>query len=217
MTLSELTRLSDFTLSGQLTYIAAKAVSDPTEYGFTAPQAASLESAAETFSSSLNDWNAAKGSYDEASEAKANQRQAAVEVFTQLLNLMYATPTVTPEAISSLSLTPRNGARSPIVPVTPTDFIATPFADGTVELKWNRNGNKYGVVFEVETAGADLSDWQIGLSTTRSKVRVSGFTPGVPAWFRVRATKNGVDSEFSFNSGIYIPAPGGSGSMEVAA
>lgn len=217
MTLSELIRLNDHSLSAKLTYIAAKAVSDPAEYGFTAPEAASLEAVAETFASSLTDWEAAKGSYDEASEAKANERQGAIDAFTQLLNLMYATPSVTPEAISSLTLTPRSGTRTPVVPVTPTDFIATPFADGTVELKWNRNGNKYGVVFEVETASADQTDWHIGLSTTKTKLRVGGFAPGVPAWFRVRASKNGLSSEFSFNSGIYIPAPEGSGSLEVAA
>lgn len=215
MTLSELRDLNDATLGGKLTYIAGQIVLSPSTYGLTVPQGTQLSDIAELFATSLVDMEAARGVFDGAMEAKENLRESALEMFGQLLSVMYAQPAVTPEAISGLTLTPRSGVKVPITPVEPANLVATPSANGTVRLSWRPNGNKYGVIYEIEAADADESNWTVISTTTKTKITLSGFAPGTPKWFRVRATKNGLVSEFSFNAGIYIPIPGES--MEAAA
>lgn len=208
MTLSELRQLSDATLGGKLIFISGQIVAAPTSFGLTVPQATSLADKADLFATALTDLEAARGSFDGAFEAKNNLRESALDLFGQLLSVMYAQPAVTPESIASLTLTPRSDTKSTIVPVQPVDFLATPFADGTVKLTWKPGANKYGVVYEVESADADESNWSVIASTTKTKLTLSGFAPGAPKWFRVRATKNGLSSVYSFHSGIYIPIPG---------
>ena len=121
---------------------------------------------------------------------------------------MYATPSVSPSEIMTLGLEPRATTRTPIVPSTPQTPLATPFADGTVKITWSRGDNKYGVVYEIECSDADESNWAVCGTTTKQAITLSGFDPGVPKWFRIRATKNEEYSDYSFNTGIYIPVPG---------
>ena len=206
--LNALRSLNDTSLAGKLTYISSTIVAAPATFGLTAPQAASLEASAEVFATSIVDAEEARGAFQSAIEVKDNQRESSLELFGQLLNLMYAQPAVTPGAIASLTLDPRSTTKTPVVPSQPQDFLATPFADGTVKLSWKPGANKYGVVYEVEAADADESNWAVVATTTKSRITVAGFEAGTPKWFRVRATKNGQSSVYSFNSGIYIPIPG---------
>ena len=121
---------------------------------------------------------------------------------------MYASPSVTDSAIMSLSLSPRSTTRTPVVPQKPTDFAVIPFADGDVTFKWAKNGNPYGVVYIIETASADAAEWSVVETTTKTRITLGGFTAGVPRWFRVRATKNGLSSLPTPMEGIYLPASG---------
>jgi hypothetical protein len=58
---------------------------------------------------------------------------------------MYATPGVTDAMVAAAGFQPRDTVPTPIVPQEPTSLVATPNANGTVFLSWNRNGNPYGV------------------------------------------------------------------------
>lgn len=215
-TLTQLNGLSDAQLSDLLTAIAATISGGPTTFGLSAGNATAMTNAAENFGSALLDWNAAKAAADTAKLSKDTFRDESLATFRTYLNLMYATPTVSEISVSSLGLAPRSTERNPVVPEQPVDLVATPFADGTVKLTWGSGGNKYGVVYEVERAGTDATDWTTAFSTTKRSVTLPDAAPGVIQFFRVSATKNGLRSQPSFTEGIYLPAPGGFGEMMAA-
>lgn len=208
MTLSDLRKLSDADLSNQCTFIATTISGSPSTYFLTAPQASSLEDAATLFATSVADLPAARATFETALETKDGLRASTLELFGQLLNLVYAQPAVTPEILTTLDLTPRSTSKTPVVPVTPTTLVALPNVDGTVKVSWKPNGNKYGVVYELEVSDMDESNWAVVASVTKKSVTLEGFEPGVPKFFRVRATKNGEESPWSLVEGIYLPQPG---------
>ncbi len=216
MTIRDIQMLNDAQLADALTAMSATIVANPTILGLTAPQATALENAAELFDSQLQDWNASIVSHKASGQAKNAGRAAALELFSTYLNLVYASPAVTEAALASIGLSPRSDDRSPLKPQTPQDLLAVPYADGTIKLTWKKGGNKYGVFYQVQTAGADESDWTNLQVTTRANMTVSNVTPGEPRWFRVKAYKNGLESEFSYNAGVYIPTNFAEGDVEAA-
>ena len=207
MTLSAFRVLNDIILGQKSTFIANTITAAPTTFGLTAPEATAMSDAADLYATALLDLQAAEAAFEAAKVARDSQRVALLDTFCGYLNQMYATQTVTDESIASLTLAVRDQTRTPIVPTIPTDVLATPFADGTVKLTWNRNGSAYGVVFTIEMAPADATSWTVIGNTTKAKATFSGFNPGTPCWFRVIASKNGIVSDPSFYAGIYIPSP----------
>lgn len=203
MKLSDLRNLSDSSLQSKLSFIANQVVSAPTQYGLTGPQGDDLAEIAALFSSALSEMEEVRGLFASAMESKENLREAALTRFGKLMNLMYAQPDVTPEAITSLTLRPRIKTKTPVVPIAPTHFSALPFSNGTVQLSWKPGGNKYGVVYEIEALDPDQENWTIIATTTKTRLTLSGFPAGSPKWFRVRATKNGRASSYSFKAGVY--------------
>ncbi|HMS54182.1 MAG TPA: fibronectin type III domain-containing protein [Fimbriimonadaceae bacterium] len=208
MKLSQLGKLSDLELAADASAMAATISAAPATFGLTAPQAAEMSDIAELFNDSISAAEAARVAAESSSFDKDLNRETLLSIYSQYLNLMYATPSVTASEIMTLGLEPRSTTRTPLVPVTPEDVLATPFANGTVKITWSRGGNKYGVVYEVECSDADESNWAVCGTTTKQNITLAGFEPGVPKWFPFGATKNGAYSDYSFNSGIYIPVPG---------
>jgi hypothetical protein len=102
-----------------------------------------------------------------------------------------------------------------VVPNQPVDLLATPFSDGTVSLRWGRNGNPNGVSFLIEAREDGSSEWEFVASTTKARLTVNGFAPGEPRWFRVVATKNDLSSLPSNEAPIY--PVGGATTLSVAA
>lgn len=207
MTVKNLYTMADAALADKLTFIAGVITGAPTTFGLTALQATAMSDAAEAFAGQITDNEAAQAAAAIAMAAKNDGREEALSTFGTYLNLMYASPAVTDASILSLSLSPRATTRSTVVPQTPADFIVTPFSDGTVQFKWNKNGNPYGVVYVIEAAEADAAEWSVIENTTKTRITLSGFTPGTARWFRVKATKNGTSSLSTAMEGIYIPMP----------
>lgn len=208
MKISQLPKLTDLELASDATAMAAQIAAAPSTFGLSAGQATEMVDIAELFTDSIAAAEAARVAAESATFDKELQREALLSIFSQYLNLMYATPSVSSSEIMTLGLEPRSTTRTPLVPTTPQDPLATPFANGTVKITWNRGDNKYGVVYEIECSDADESNWAVCATTTKQSVNLSGFDPGVPKWFRIRATKNGDYSDYSYNTGIYIPVPG---------
>lgn len=208
MTISQMYNLEDPALGDTMSQVAAQVLAAPATFGLSVGQATEMSDSAELFNELLAAWNAARNAADTASYDKQTQREASLAVFGQYLNLMYANPAVSSSDLLSIGFAPRSTAKTPILPYIPQEPFATPFADGTVKLTWKAGDNKYGVIYEVEVSDADESNWTLLASTTKTRLTFNGFAPGVPKWFRIRATKNGDVSPYSVNAGIYIPAPG---------
>lgn len=189
---------------------------DPATYALTADELTELAEAIASLDSAAQSAATIRGELASAYVAKAKERDRLLGRFTTLVNKIYANPTVTDAMITATGLEPRDAGRSRIVPVRPANLIATPSAIGTVELKWDKNGNAYGVSYHIEVAGKDSSSWTMLTSTTRTSITLSGFEPGVMRWFRVSANKNGTTSRPSFSSVIYPDTPTSSMRLEAA-
>lgn len=188
--------------------MAATITGAPATFGLSAPQAASMTNAAEILVDANLGVIAAKNALLTARNAQTEAHQTLISTFNTLLNLSYADPAVSDSTLNSIGLDSRTTTRTPIVPQQPQSLEVVPNADGTVAVSWEAGENKYGVVYELQAGSTDSTEWTTVASVTRRNVVLSGFAPGVTRWFRVRATKNGIASEFSFTEGIYVPAPG---------
>lgn len=132
---------------------------------------------------------AAKAMY-RAAILRRNERAAAcADSAAGIAAQVYANPEVSPTMIVGLGLAPRTDSRTRIVPKTPPGLVASAQGNGTVLLTWDRGGNASSVMFLVETRTPG-EPWSIVLSTTRTRVKLSGVAPGVQTEFRVVASKS---------------------------
>lgn len=166
------------------------------------------------FATAIADWEAAKYALASAVDAKEFARNELLDAVAVVANDIYVGG-VSDSMVSAAGLEPRDHVRTPATPQQPTALLATPDADGSVLLKWNRGTNAYGMNFVVE-ATTDGENWTIVTTTMKSRITLFGYEPGDVAYFRVRAIKNGATSEPSNTEAIYLPVPSGS-NMKVAA
>ncbi len=92
--------------------------------------------------------------------------------------------------LAELNVPPHQTQGSSTPPVTPTELSYSINTENVISIRWKRNGNKPGTVFNVETSSNGVSGWTVAKTTTTSKVTFNG-TPGVTIYFRVVAIRNG--------------------------
>lgn len=171
-------------------------------YGVTAAQANAIETGADTIDASVTDITAKKASLAAAFEEKVVNRANTITALNVVAGIIYNNPGVTTAMLLEAGYSPRDTTPSTIIPFPATGLLASPFADGSVELKWARNGNPNGVIFNIEVR-PEGGTWSQIATTTRAKITVNGFAPGVAKWFRVIATKNDIVALPSNEAPIY--------------
>lgn len=187
----------------------------PAAFGVTVAQAAELDTALTNFTDARTNVENKKAELRAAVEEQNAYRDALVSTMGFLSKDIYNNPSVTPAMIALLGLEPRDTSYTSAIPYTPTGFEATPNADGSVNFKWNRNGNSPRATFIIEQKNPG-GEWSVLTTTTKTKVSLFGFNPGEEKWFRVYATVNGQVSAPSFEDPIYAAAPS-SPTLSVAA
>lgn len=212
---NDFSRLSDAELSKVADIVATALAADPSGYGIVAGDATSIASRLSQFDTSVNAFVVAETALRAASEAKKSWRSLLLSTLGKVSNKVYAAELATNEMLAAAGLSIRETPTA-ILPKKVLDFIATPNADGTVKLKWERNGNKYGVLFVIEMRPDATAEWEQLLSTQRQSITVSGFTPGVRAEFRCIATNRGLSATPSDIDTIYEDQ-GESFNLQVAA
>ncbi|HMS56139.1 MAG TPA: fibronectin type III domain-containing protein [Fimbriimonadaceae bacterium] len=178
----------------------------PVPYGVTVAQAAELDTALSNFVDARTAVENKRAELRAAVEEQNAFRDALINNMGFLAKNIYNNPSVTPAMIALLGLEPRDTSNTSAIPYTPTSFEATPNADGSVKLSWNRNGNSSRAVFIVEQKDAG-GEWSIFTTTTKTRETHFGFAPGEEKWFRVYASINGQVSAPSFEDSIYTAAP----------
>ncbi len=181
-------------------------------YGASNTLATALDTAVTGFDGSITNATAARAASLAATQAKAADKATVVDALNAIGAVIYNNPTVSPEMLVAAGYAVHDTSGTKVVPQEPTGLLATPYANSTVELEWNRNGNPGSVTFLIETSTDNLN-WTILLTTTKARLTVSGFTPGAQAWFRVSATANGIVSLPSNTAVIY---PSGGQQLKVA-
>ena len=115
--------------------------------------------------------------------------------------------------MNDLGLPERNLPGPKTSPEIPLEFSATPTATGSVNFRWKRNGNTNSTVFTVEANSGD--GWIQVASTSKVRLTLTGYTPGIAVNFRVRASRNNQTTAPSNESGIY--GEGFGSSLQIAA
>lgn len=189
MKISAIHFLGDAELGDRLTQMAETIDGDPGSFGLDGSIASILVDSAKSFRLALEGLEYARIGAEGALLSKNRERELAIGNFAKYLKLVYATPTVSPSTITTLGLSPRSTRKTEILPSTPKDLIATPFANGTAKVKWQRGANQYGVIYQLESRTLETGEWTLLASTTKTSAVVNGMTPGRARLFRVRALK----------------------------
>lgn len=124
-----------------------------------------------------------------AISVKDNLRGAADGTARALVNKIQANPSV-PEALKrTLGITVRRTRPRLTPPAAPTELHAAGADSGAFSLKWDRNGNAPGTLFEVEARVGMGAQWCLVGVVTACKMTHTGQIPGVPICYRVRARR----------------------------
>ncbi|MCE9558456.1 MAG: fibronectin type III domain-containing protein [Armatimonadetes bacterium] len=186
----------------------------PTTFGLTSTIATAISTAAASYETAMDNLYTAETAYRAAVADKETARLALETKWATYVPMMYANPTVTNGVLGSIGFAPKS-ARGPFVePIQVTAFTVNAINNGYAKFKWDRNGNNAATVFVLEQKSG-TGDWLRVWSGTRSKVQLTGYTPGVEVFFRVFATKGEFVSEPSDTQVIYPSS--GIGELSIAA
>jgi hypothetical protein len=185
-----------------------------TKYGLTPAQASALNTTAIAFSGDLTSVLTTHDAYTAAVRQKDADRRDLLNAVKTIQALVFSKPGLTAADIAAAGFAPHDSGSTAVVPVMPTDFVANPFANGTVSCSWKRAGNKPSVTFVVE-ASTDGSNWTVVSLGNKTKVTLTGYTPGNTVSFRVVAARGELRSPASNVSTIY--GEGSSAPLQIAA
>ena len=183
-------------------------------YGLTEAEVQELDEANATFGTDIQIAIDRENSRKSAVAAKDEDREVVLAGITTIAAKLYANPAVTDKMLTQAGFAERPVYGSRTTPKQPTGLVANAFSDGNVSLKWNRNGSSRSAIFTVwatDSTGA----WDVVTSTTKTKITVSGFTPGQFATFKVVSSVNNLTSAPSNLASIY--EVGGTTALSIAA
>lgn len=176
--------------------------------GLTAPEISGFGTTVDTYSTALSSVEAAKASYDAFYEAFMTEKASMVKLMRKYNNRMQASSGITNAKRAEIGLPIPSSSSTPVVPQTVTGLLATPYANGTVRLKWNRSGNAETVTFSIEVS-EDSVAWDYLTAVTKTNIRLTDFAPGVTKYFRIVATRGTLQAVPSETVVIYSGSGGG--------
>lgn len=160
-----------------------------TVLSMTAAEVTALTNLVNSFTTQLTAYNNAKLTAKAARVTKDEQKEIARDALMGYVAKWRANLAVPDALLAQLLVAPHNSPGSSSAPVTPTDFLATGMADGTVELKWKRGGNRGSTTFIVEYKSPSATTWKT--LAIVGKTRYEATAPvGVPIQFRITAQKS---------------------------
>lgn len=154
----------------------------------------------------------AKGATDTKNQAMA----AVAAEARKLAQIVQKHPGATNALKLELGLNAPPAPNVPVEPQLPTLLTATLSEIGWVTLKWDRNGNKQGTTFIIESREGTTGPFTILAAVTRSKFVDKGRTPGVRIEYRVKATRSGRETGYTPTATIYAEGWQG-GTLHLAA
>lgn len=182
-------------------------------YGIPAGTTTALQTAIDALKTAIEAADAARSAFHASVVTKDTNNTTVVNQVAAIAKTLYANAAITGTMFANAGLAVHDTEPTPVTPVQPLNLTATPSWDGSVALKWFRNGNPQGVGFLIE-GSSDGSTWNVLTTTTKAGASVSGFTPGAAFRFRIRATKNEITTLPSNEAVIY---PSGGEALSIAA
>lgn len=182
--------------------------------GLTTPDLTAMTTLSTAFANALAAADTAKAASKAATTAKNQAKKAVKANIASWSKIWRANAAITDQLLDTMMLAPHNTPASYTPPTTPKDLVANVNGEGVISLKWGRNGNKSGTIFNVETAEEGSGPWTIYDSTTKAKFEYQG-TPGTSVWFRIVAKRDGQSA--APTNPVSVWAGGGGNSLSIAA
>ncbi|MCE9558565.1 MAG: hypothetical protein K8R88_06400 [Armatimonadetes bacterium] len=182
--------------------------------GMTAPEISGFGTTLSAYSDNLTAVIDARTAYEQAYEAFMGDKTLIVKLMRKYNNRMQASSGITNAKRALIGLPIPAGSSSIVEPKTVTGLIATPFANGTVKLKWNRSGNASSVIFNIETSNDSVA-WELLTTRTGVAITLSDFAPGETKYFRIVATRGPLSATPS--DPVVIYSGSGGGQLSIAA
>ncbi len=179
---------SDVTLQNELANFLAQTTANATELGVTPAEVDLLTDNIAAFEAGMSSVVATKAAAKAAVTAK---NEAAATLRAQIASFAQtwrANQAVKNSTLADVNVPPHATGGSTTPATQPTDLNFTLPTETTVLLKWSRNGNKQGTVFNVQTSPTGTGNWTVSKITTATKATFTG-TPGTPIYFRVIAIR----------------------------
>lgn len=180
--------------------------------GFTASDAEAINTAVGEYDAALMAANVAKDAAKNAVQFKDATLTSTSQFIRTWVDRVIVSPEGTSEIFGKLGITPYSSSAGPVV--APINVSATPNADGTCKIAWQRGSNVSGTVWVVESSTSG-GEWEFEAISTSVKFVDTAANPGTPKSYRIRAQRNGVTSPPSPEAGIYGGGEGGT--LQIAA
>lgn len=161
------------------------------DLGLNTTALAAINSEYEAFNTSLSDTITAKEVLKGLTTTKIKNRQKMSGTVRSYAKLWKANPAIPSSVIGALGIQ-TSSTSGPVVTVTGLDVVGCD--DGVNKLSWNRNGNSPGTMFIVEYRLDGATSWTFAGAVTKTTFAHDEQTPGVTVWYRIIATRAGVNS-----------------------
>ena len=149
-------------------------------------------------SDEFNDYGSIYASANSAKEVlkgltteKIKNRQKMSATVRSYAKLWKANPAIPRTVIGALGIQ-TSSTSGPVVTVTGLDVVGCD--DGVNKLSWNRSSNSPGTMFIVEYRLDGVTNWTFAGAVTKTSFAHDEQTPGVTVWYRIIATRAGVNS-----------------------
>ncbi len=164
-----------------------------TVLGMTAAKVSALNLLVVNFGNGIDSANAARDAAKTATEDKNDARSALKSSISSYAKIWRGNSAVPDSLLTNLQLPAHNTPPTTVNPQIPTDLSYSVNASNVVTLKWKANGNKFGVIYIIETAEGLAGPWTIFELTGQRKFEFIA-TPGETMCFRIIARRNGKSS-----------------------
>lgn len=171
--------------------------------GLTEAQLDALNDLKTTFSSQLNDQQAKKEASVAATTLVGDSRKFLNSELGSLNAVFKANKNITAALLEELGLNANGDSLVSSVPVSPVDLVVTGSSNGTNALKWASGGNKSRINYIVEGKIGDAAGYAFVTVSTKTRFDHKNQTPGVRAFYRVKAVSGDLESSYSNEAVIY--------------
>lgn len=157
--------------------------------GLTSADLTAITNALTAFSTGLSASNAAKAAAKAAVTSKNDAKATAKAEISKWAKIWRANQAISDSILDDMMLPPHSTPGTRTAPTTPNNFSFSVTSQGTINMKWGRNGNTSGTIFNVESSSNGKTGWSVAGSTTKTKFSING-NPGTTVYFRVVAIRN---------------------------
>lgn len=182
----------------------------PNPYGFPILQLNALKADTTLLIAAVAAQYNAEQAAKAATQAKNEALATVARELSALAKTADANPAVTNGMLLAIGFAPRSsGGSKPQVLFPPTGLVAEALPSGQAKIRWSRcAATKANTVFTLWSS-ADGVNFSILAAGTKASCLVEDAPAGVPAWYRVTASRGNVVSAPSAPVSIYAPSVAG--------